>query len=545
MSRTTLCVLTATALAVVSSGVMLARRIALGDEVGRPFGSGSWKVTLAVQGTSVGAARLITAAPLDLDRQHVITDRYESDEFSCKPPEARHPQRRQATWTRRNTVSGPFHARCTFQVTVEPAHPNGSAARLNRGQYAPPGEGEYLELAPAAGPDSERLATLARERSAGMEGPVDVAEALYHFVDREIDNEPSLSGEQSGAGECLRAGRGDCGAKSRLLAMLLRLRGVPARVVTGLALSKGAEQRAHHWVEAWVQYRWLPMCPFNHHFGRVPSTYLVLGCGDEPVVRGRGVHDLDYAFLVERIAAGDLPAAGEPLLKRGFKAVSLFALPIGERRLVEVLLLLPIAALIICFFRNVIGLTSFGTFAPALIGLAFRELHSLPGILVFISVLLIGWLMRRGLDYYHLLQVPRVAVMLTLIMVVLVAIVVGANHFGASLTPYVSLFPLVILTGMVERFWTLETEDSTSASFRTLFSTILISTVIALVLSLNSLVQQLFRYPETLGIVMAAQLLIGRYTGYRFTELLRFRDFVVRRPSTPEIQFVTYETQEV
>ena len=37
----------------------------------------------------------------------------------------------------------------------------------------------------------------------------------------------------------------------------------------------------------------------------------------------------------------------------------------AERHLVEFLLLLPVAALVICLFRNVIGLASFGTFAPA------------------------------------------------------------------------------------------------------------------------------------------------------------------------------------
>jgi hypothetical protein len=267
------------------------------------------------------------------------------------------------------------------------------------------------------------------------------------------------------------------------------------------------------------------MCPFYHHFGRVPPTYLVFGCGDEPVVRGRNITDLDYAFLVERVAADDLAPAASPL-RRAFTAISLFTLPPAERRLVEILLLLPVAALIICVFRNLIGMSSFGTFAPALVGLAFREMRSLPGIFVFVSVLLVGWLMRRVLDYYHLLQVPRVALMLTLIMLTLVGVIVGANHFGASLTTYVSLFPLVILTGMVERFWTLETEDSTAASFRTLLSTMVIATVIAVVLGLNPVVQQLFRYPETLGLIMAVQLLIGRYTGYRLTELLRFRDFV-------------------
>jgi len=207
----------------------------------------------------------------------------------------------------------------------------------------------------------------------------------------------------------------------------------------------------------------------------------------------------------------------------------------GEGPLVEVLLLLPVAALIICVFRNVIGLSSFGTFAPALVGLAFRELRSLPGILVFVSVLLVGWLMRRVLDQYHLLQVPRVALMLTLIMLVLIGVVVGAYHFGATLTTYVSLFPLVILTGMVERFWTLEAEDGTVASFRTLLSTMLIATVISVVLSLNALVQHLFRYPETLGLVMAIQLLIGRYTGFRLSEIFRFRDFL-KQPAALTLQ---------
>jgi hypothetical protein len=36
----------------------------------------------------------------------------------------------------------------------------------------------------------------------------------------------------------------------------------------------------------------------------------------------------------------------------------------------------------------------------------------------------------------------------------------------------------------------------------------------------------MFCYPETLGVIMAVQLLIGRYTGYRLSELYRFRDFI-------------------
>ena len=183
------------------------------------------------------------------------------------------------------------------------------------------------------------------------------------------------------------------------------------------------------------------------------------------------------------------------------------------------------AALVICVYRNLIGLNSFGVFAPALVGLAFRDLRSLPGIFVFITILLIGWLMRRVLDSFHLLQVPRVSLMLTLIVIVLILSVVGANYHDFPATKYISLFPMIILTGMVERFWTLENEDSVSSSFRTLLTTMLIAATISVVLSIHALVRHLFAYPETLGIIMAAQLLIGRYTGYRLLELIRVPRF--------------------
>jgi hypothetical protein len=79
---------------------------------------------------------------------------------------------------------------------------------------------------------------------------------------------------------------------------------------------------------------------------------------------------------------------------------------------------------------------------------------------------------------------------------------------------------------MIERFWTLEMEDSAAASFRTLLSTLLMALTIGFLLRIPAVERHLFRYPETLGIVMAAQLLLGRYTGYRLSELVRFRDLV-------------------
>jgi 7 transmembrane helices usually fused to an inactive transglutaminase/Transglutaminase-like superfamily len=536
MSRTTLCVVTAAGLVTVSSAVMIARCQVLGSDVKVPAGPGTWRVQMLVNGKSVGSdARLLTATPLDFGRQHVLRESCRSNEFLNKPPDLRHPERRQVLWVLKSGASeGPFRATYEFYCAVDVAHPSRPMSEIDRELYGTPRPGEDLDVESRDGTDNQGITTLARRLTAALERPADQAEALFRYVDKTIANEPNIGGPAMGATECLKNGRGDCGAKSRLFVALLRNRGIPARLITGLTLTKGPEQLAHSWAEAWIHDHWVPMCTFYHHFGHVPATFLVLGVGDLAMARGRQVKDLDYAFLVERAAPESASVAEAPSPgRRLFVALSLFSLPPAEQRLVEFLLLLPIAALIVCIYRNIIGLQSFGTFAPALVGLAFRDLHSLPGMLVFVSIVLVGWLMRRVLDYYRLLQVPRTAFLLSLVVILLIGVIVVANDQRAPVaaTQYVSLFPMVILTGMIERFWTLETEDSTVSSFRTLVGTMLIAASIGLCLSMRIVANYMFRFPEALGFIMACQLLLGRYTGYRLSELLRFRDFV-RQPAT-------------
>jgi hypothetical protein len=540
MSRTTLCGATAAGLVAVSLALMISRHQVLGEEVRVPKYPGTWKVSMLVRGKATSTdARLLTATPLDFGHQHILGEAFRSADMVNKPPDAKHPQRREVVWApRAGSAPAAFQVLYEFYCVMDMHHPTGSMSKLTKALYAPPLAGEYLNLPAGTEADQQRVALLARQLTEGIEQPADQAQALFRYVGEVIRNEPTMPGPDLRAAACLKNGSGDSRAKSRLLLTMLRHRGIPARRMTGLALGKGPEQTAHSWVEAWIHNHWLPLCPFYRHFGRVPPSYLVFGVGDVAMVRGRQVRDVDYGFLVERVNAADQETAlsGTPL-RRFLLAFSLHGLPPAEQRLVELLLLLPIGALMVCIYRNVIGLNSFGTFAPAIIGLAFRDLHSLPGLLVFVSIVLVGWMMRRFLDYYRLLQVPRTAFLLSLVVIVLIGAIVVANsqspHLGT--TQYVSLFPMVILTGMIERFWTLETEDSTASSFRTLLATMWIAASIALVLSIRALVNHMFHYPETLGIIMAIQLLLGRYTGYKVSEIWRFRDFLSNGEQAHEV----------
>jgi len=199
-------------------------------------------------------------------------------------------------------------------------------------------------------------------------------------------------------------------------------------------------------------------------------------------------------------------------------------LPATDRQLVEFLLLLPVAALVCSVVRNVIGLHTFGTFAPALLGLSFREVQSPVGAFVLVTVLSVAWIFRRGLARLNLLQVPRSAVMLSIVVSLLVAFVLYSHARGRSVAGALPFLPLVIVTGLVERFWTTEEEDGTPAALRTMFATLLTAAAVFLVVRAEVVRQTIVDYPETLGFVIAAQLVLGRYTGYRLTELFRFRD---------------------
>ena len=222
----------------------------------------------------------------------------------------------------------------------------------------------------------------------------------------------------------------------------------------------------------------------------------------------------------------------------GSKAIAILsprALPPEEQMLVEFLLLLPVATLIIAAARVLIGLTTFGTFAPALLGLAFRDVHSLLGFWLLAAVLIVGWLARQALQHYRLLQVPRGALMLCVVICLLVMFVSVLNVMDLHASRYIGLLPVVVLAGVIERFWTLEEEEGGGASWWTLANTLVVAAIISMAVSSPSVVGQMMEYPETLGIVAALQFLLGRYTGYRLLELVRFREL-----HSPNVRTLTH-----
>ncbi len=89
----------------------------------------------------------------------------------------------------------------------------------------------------------------------------------------------------------------------------------------------------------------------------------------------------------------------------------------------------------------------------------------------------------------------------------------------------VGLLPFVILTMTIERFFVVVEEAGAREGLKTAAGSGAVSVLTYAIISWESLQLTFFVFPELLGAVAAGQILLGRYSGYRLSELFRFRSF--------------------
>jgi hypothetical protein len=205
--------------------------------------------------------------------------------------------------------------------------------------------------------------------------------------------------------------------------------------------------------------------------------------------------------------------------------LSLYQLPVTTQAALRVLLLMPLGALVIAIFRNGFGVTTFGTFMPILIALALRQVALIPGLTLVAAVLLLGILGRLVLERMHLLLVPRLGVLLCVVVLSVASFALLGRQGEVRELSVGVLFPMVILTMLIERFSvTLAEEGFRPALVRAGWSVVVAITVYPI---FHSAIAEhlMFGFPEMVIVVMGLLIWIGAYTGYRFSDLIRFRSF--------------------
>lgn len=315
--------------------------------------------------------------------------------------------------------------------------------------------------------------------------------------------------------------------KVELAVQILALAGVPAYSVHGLRLRESRERlRVIHWLAVYDRDHWRPF-DFAAAQAGVPKDFLPWWRGPVTVAQIRGGERLQTTFSasVDQEASIRLARRGQTQQSALLK-FSLFSLPLHTQQVYRILLMVPVGAFLLVILRNVIGLSTFGTFMPVLIALAFRETRLIHGIVLFSLLVGLGLLVRFYLEQLKLLLVPRLAAILIVVVLLMVAVSLVMHRLGIQQGLSIALFPMVIITMTIERMTIVWEERGPGEALKQGLGSLAAAAVTYIIIHNQRIQHLFFVFPELLLVLLAATLLLGRYTGYRLLELYRFRALI-------------------
>jgi transglutaminase-like putative cysteine protease len=459
--------------------------------------------------------RVTTFLPLQTDRQRIRREEQSSTgfEFSITPA-------REGIWEKEN-LDGSGQIEFTFFAQTEPR-----VFELPSGPLQPPQVDQQLvsSLEPSEDIQCEEEDIIAKAWQLMPDGisTPDAMRALFDFVYRDIAFK-NIRGATD-AITAYRLEQASCNGKNRLFIALCRARGIPARFAKGLILENTNKRTTHAWSEVYFDGRWIPFCPTNGYFAEIPEHYLELAKDDEALFKRTSSIGFDWAFAITPQVQGMEEAvqvnANNPLNLLSYW-ISLDESDVSIR-LIMIILLIPIAASVVSFSRSIIGLHTFGTFMPSLIAVSFLQTGYVTGSLFFMTIMMMTGILNLALFKLRILHLPRLVIILTFVVMVVMAVSVLATKMGLPGAAGISLFPIAILSLTSERFSQTIQEDSWREAFNRTVVTYIVSAACYLVISRQDLQILVAAFPELLLLNIAFNILIGSWHGLRLAEYLRF-----------------------
>lgn len=194
---------------------------------------------------------------------------------------------------------------------------------------------------------------------------------------------------------------------------------------------------------------------------------------------------------------------------------------------VKLILMLPVIATLIAILRQVIGIKAFGIYTPLIVTFAFLATDGLKyGIAIFLSILLIGMIMRFILKPFRLLYLPRVAITLTVVAILILGLLVFGAEMKRTGLATVSIFPILIMITLVEKFVTVQIEKGNQAAVKIATETLGISILGYFVASWGLFINFILIHPWIILLTIPFNILLGRWTGLRLSEYFRFREVI-------------------
>lgn len=305
---------------------------------------------------------------------------------------------------------------------------------------------------------------------------------------------------------------------------LLRYQGIDTHLVRGLIL-EGGRRNLHlkSYIETYDGKTWQL---FSTQKGRIlkPQNLFIWQRGGKSLLDSFGTRNADVTFsITQRSVPAKKLALDDALLKGSMLIdLSLFSLPTSEQNAFRHILLIPIGALVVVFMRIIIGIRTSGTFMPILLALAFMETKLLTGLLLFVAIVGVGLIIRSYLSHLHLLLVARISAVVIVVIGIMSIFSILSYKLGINEALTITFFPMIILAWTIERMSILWEEEGGKEVYIQGGGSLLVAVLAYFAMSNDMVAYLSFNFSELLLVILSIIILLGRYSGYRLLELVRF-----------------------
>ena len=310
---------------------------------------------------------------------------------------------------------------------------------------------------------------------------------------------------------------------------ILAYKRIPARIARAIKLVEGKKtEKPDIMLEAYINNEWTL---YDIDTGKIglPERWVVFQRGGVSLLDVRGGEDSKVMFSVMKSVATPMKMAKYRAKDNNYLSeytYSIYTLPLLEQNTLKWLMIFPLAILIVVLLRNVVGVTTMGTFTPMLLSMSLVKTGFLPGLVCFSIMIFLGLVMRAVVARLNLLLVPRISFVVIFVILLIQVLTVIGYRIDSSLVGSAIFFPIIITAWIIERASITWEEEGARNTLQEIFNTLLTAIVTYFVISNEYVRHVMFAFNELNFVIMFIVMLLGTYTGYRLTEITRFASLV-------------------
>lgn len=191
---------------------------------------------------------------------------------------------------------------------------------------------------------------------------------------------------------------------------------------------------------------------------------------------------------------------------------------------IVLLLLFPLVASLVAAARHLIGFRGFGILIPTVTAMALAAMGIVEGFFLFLMVLFLAILGRRVLQKLRLHYLPRMALLIWVVILGILAMILWGSSLGIQSLTALSVSPIIFLVLLAEEFIEVEAGKSPQEAIRLTVETMIMALVGYFVFRFPPLQKWALKFPLWIFLLpVVINISVGRFTGLRLIEYWRFR----------------------